>query len=57
MNETKKPFMIGNKAAVTAYIDLDTFQKIEHNRGLIGRSAFLGSLIENALNEKETCEA
>jgi hypothetical protein len=37
--------MSGNKYPVTAYVDTETFLKIEEMRGDVPRSAFLGKLI------------
>lgn len=37
--------MIGQKFAVTAYVDPETFQQIEEKRGDVTRSTYLGKLI------------
>ncbi|KKH99336.1 hypothetical protein EO95_16345 [Methanosarcina sp. 1.H.T.1A.1] len=57
MEQIREPFIVGHRAKVAAYIDLDTYKKLEQKRGMIGRSAFIGAIIENALNENEKCEA
>jgi hypothetical protein len=37
--------MIGQKFAVTAYVDPETFQRIEERRGDVTRSTYLGKQI------------
>lgn len=57
MSDLRKPSILCNKASVVAYIDLETFEKLEQKRGKTGRSAFIGALIEEAVKPKEICEA
>lgn len=41
--------MIGQKYSVTAYVDPETFVKIEEQRGDVKRSTYLGKLISRTL--------
>lgn len=49
MTDTLKT-MIGQKFAVTAYVDPVTFEKIEAQRGDVTRSTYLGKLITKIVN-------
>jgi len=42
--------MIGQKFAVTAYVDPETFQRIEERRGDVTRSTYMGKLITKIIN-------
>lgn len=41
--------MIGQKFSVTAYVDPETFERIEEKRGDVKRSTFLSKLITNIM--------
>lgn len=40
---------VGNRFSVTAYVDPETFHRIEERRGDVTRSTFLGKLISRTL--------
>lgn len=41
--------MIGQKYSVTAYVDPETFDRIEEERGDVKRSTYLSKLITNVM--------
>jgi hypothetical protein len=57
MKRQSKPYIVGDRAYVAIYLDLEIYEKLEKKRGITNRSAYVGNLIEQDVNEKSVCEA
>lgn len=42
--------MVGNKASISLYLDLDVLEKVDEKRGLIKRNTYLANLIKNIID-------
>jgi hypothetical protein len=49
--ENITPNMIGERLPVMAYIDIQTFMRIEEKRGDVSRSRFVGKLLKKIIEQ------
>jgi hypothetical protein len=49
--ESTIPNMIGERLPVMAYVDPDTFIKIEQQRGDVARSKYVSKLLQKIINQ------
>ncbi|AKJ39765.1 hypothetical protein [Methanosarcina barkeri] len=52
MKNKTRPYIVGKRAYVQIYIELETFEKLEKKRGLASRSAFIGDVLKNSLTKE-----